>query len=151
MNTIKDATSIFLKGFALGTANVIPGVSGGTIALITGIFERLISSLKSLNLHALNLLLNRQFKQLATYIDFRFLALVLAGVAASIRARNARRARVQWRLVRHGSRTLPFPFHPRPATPGGGYSAGNRSGAPGAGGTAPPALPARSWMHRAHG
>jgi len=84
MNTIKDATSIFLKGFAMGTANVIPGVSGGTIALITGIFERLISSLKSLNLHALKLLLNRQFKQLATYIDFRFLALVLAGVAASI-------------------------------------------------------------------
>ena len=39
--------SIFLKGVAMGAANVIPGVSGGTIALITGIYERLINAIKA--------------------------------------------------------------------------------------------------------
>jgi len=38
---------LFLKGIGMGAANVIPGVSGGTIALISGIFERLIKALKS--------------------------------------------------------------------------------------------------------
>ncbi|MDD2564221.1 MAG: DUF368 domain-containing protein, partial [Salinivirgaceae bacterium] len=37
----------FLKGIAMGAANVIPGLSGGTIALITGVFERLIFAIKS--------------------------------------------------------------------------------------------------------
>lgn len=84
MNTIKDITAIFMKGFAMGTANVIPGVSGGTIALITGIFERLIHSFKSLNLQAFRLLLKRDFKAFADYTDLAFLATVLAGVVASI-------------------------------------------------------------------
>ena len=43
---------LFLKGFGMGAANVIPGVSGGTIALVTGIYEELIESLKSFNLQA---------------------------------------------------------------------------------------------------
>ena len=47
---------IFLKGFAMGAANVIPGVSGGTIAFITGVYERLIDALKSFNFTALRLL-----------------------------------------------------------------------------------------------
>ena len=38
---------LLLKGIAMGVANVIPGVSGGTIALVTGIYEELINSLKS--------------------------------------------------------------------------------------------------------
>ena len=42
----------------MGAANVIPGVSGGTIALVTGIYEELIESLKSFNLQAFKLLLN---------------------------------------------------------------------------------------------
>ena len=44
------------KGVAMGAANVIPGVSGGTIALITNIYEELIDSLKSFNLSALKLI-----------------------------------------------------------------------------------------------
>ena len=46
---------LFLKGMAMGVANVIPGVSGGTIALITEIYERLINALKSLDLKALKM------------------------------------------------------------------------------------------------
>ena len=44
---MKNYFLLFLKGIAMGVANVIPGVSGGTIALVTGIYEELINSLKS--------------------------------------------------------------------------------------------------------
>ena len=53
---------LFLKGFFMGIANIIPGVSGGTIALITNIYEDLIFSLKSFNYKALKLILNLKFK-----------------------------------------------------------------------------------------
>jgi putative membrane protein len=55
--TAKDYSLITLKGIAMGAADVIPGVSGGTIAFITGIYEELINSIKSINLNALKLLL----------------------------------------------------------------------------------------------
>jgi putative membrane protein len=80
----KENAVTFLKGFAMGTANVIPGVSGGTIALITGIFERLINSLKSFNLKALKLLFKRDFKAFVLITDLKFLSVVLFGVLASI-------------------------------------------------------------------
>ena len=53
---MKKYVILILKGFSMGAANVIPGVSGGTIALITGIYEELIDSLKSFNIQALKLL-----------------------------------------------------------------------------------------------
>lgn len=84
MNIFKNNVSTFLKGFAMGTANVIPGVSGGTIALIMGIFERLIDSLKSFNMQAFKMLLKRDFKAFATHTDLQFLSVVMLGVVASI-------------------------------------------------------------------
>lgn len=74
----------FLKGLAMGAANVIPGVSGGTIAFITNIYERLINSLKSFDLKALNLLFNGKIRELIVKVDFWFLLSVLGGVAVSI-------------------------------------------------------------------
>jgi len=47
---------LFLKGFTMGLANVVPGVSGGTIALLAGIFERFVHALKSFDIEALRLL-----------------------------------------------------------------------------------------------
>ena len=47
---------IFLRGVAMGAADIVPGVSGGTIAFITGIYDQLIDSLKACNLAALKLL-----------------------------------------------------------------------------------------------
>ena len=76
--------SNFLKGMGIGSANVIPGVSGGTIALLTGIFERLINCLKSFNITALKLFLKGKFKELAKHIDFWFLVAVALGVVVSI-------------------------------------------------------------------
>lgn len=76
--------SWFLKGLAMGAANVIPGVSGGTIAFITNIYERLINALKSLDMEALGLLFKGKIKELIVKVDFWFLLSVLGGVAVSI-------------------------------------------------------------------
>ena len=74
----------FLKGIGVGSANVIPGVSGGTIALITGIFERLINALKSFNLTAIKLFFTGKFKEFAKHTDLWFLASVGCGVVVAI-------------------------------------------------------------------
>ncbi|MEO1587703.1 MAG: DUF368 domain-containing protein, partial [Bacteroidota bacterium] len=59
---MKSIITLFLKGLAIGAANVIPGVSGGTIALVTGVYERLINSVKSIDLDAMKLLTKGKFK-----------------------------------------------------------------------------------------
>lgn len=75
---------LVLKGIAMGAANVIPGVSGGTLALITGIFERLIDAIKSFNMHAVKLLFRFKIKEFAKYIDLYFLVAVFGGIAIAI-------------------------------------------------------------------
>lgn len=72
------------KGALMGAANVIPGVSGGTVALLTGIFEKLINSIKSFDLKALKLLTKFQFKALFEHINLPFLSAIGIGVMASI-------------------------------------------------------------------
>tara|TARA_B110000027_G_C16107785_1_gene296150 strand:- start:359 stop:1285 length:927 start_codon:yes stop_codon:yes gene_type:complete len=81
---MKKYVILILKGFSMGAANVIPGVSGGTIALITGIYEELIDSLKSLNIQALKLLLKGEFKTFISHINLKFLFAVFFGTALSI-------------------------------------------------------------------
>lgn len=81
---MKEYISLFLKGLGMGAANVVPGVSGGTIALITGIFEKLIHSIKSFDLKALKLLFAGKFKELAQHINLDFLVAVFLGVGISI-------------------------------------------------------------------
>ena len=68
----------------MGAANVIPGVSGGTIALVTGVYEELIESLKSFNIQAIRLLLKKDFKGFSTYIHLDFLIVLFLGVGLSI-------------------------------------------------------------------
>jgi len=80
----KDAITLVLKVLAMGTANVIPGVSGGTIAFITGIFERLINAIKSFNLTALKLLFKGDFRGLLKHIDFFFLLWLFLGIGIAI-------------------------------------------------------------------
>jgi len=81
---MREHIANFLKGFAMGVANVIPGVSGGTIALLTGIFERLINALKSFDVEAVRLLLKFKFREFAQHVDFGFLLSVFLGVGVSI-------------------------------------------------------------------
>jgi putative membrane protein len=73
----------FFKGVAMGAADVIPGVSGGTIAFITGIYERFINSIKSINYKNIKLLLKGKFKEFWKNIDGTFLSVLLCGIAAS--------------------------------------------------------------------
>lgn len=81
---MKEYLIYLLKGVAVGVANVIPGVSGGTIALITGIFERLINSLKSFGLTAIKLLFTGQWKAFVKKTDFYFLITLMLGVVFAI-------------------------------------------------------------------
>lgn len=75
---------LLLKGLGMGAANVIPGVSGGTIALITGIFERLINSIKSFNFKAIKLLFTGKFKEFVKYTDLYFLIAIITGIVIAI-------------------------------------------------------------------
>lgn len=73
-----------IKGVLMGAANVIPGVSGGTMALLTGIFHPLINALKSFDLTALRLLKERRFRELSAHISLPFLVSVGTGILISI-------------------------------------------------------------------
>ena len=74
-----------LKGFGMGAANVIPGVSGGTIALLTGIFGKIIGCLNALmEVRTWKLLLKGDFKGFRERIDGRFLVALGVGVVASV-------------------------------------------------------------------
>lgn len=68
----------------MGAADVVPGVSGGTIAFITGIYEELINSIKSINLNALKLFLAGKFNQFWQAINGTFLVSVLLGIGISV-------------------------------------------------------------------
>jgi len=84
MQKFKFYIFLVLKGMAMGAANVIPGVSGGTIALIAEIFERLINAIKSFNLKALKLLLKGKFREFARYTDLYFLLAIAFGIIIAI-------------------------------------------------------------------
>lgn len=82
--TIKDYFTLVLKGMGMGAADVVPGVSGGTIAFITGIYEELINSIKSINLNAIKLFFTGKFAEFWTAINGSFLISVLIGIGISI-------------------------------------------------------------------
>ncbi len=75
---------LILRGCAMGAADVVPGVSGGTIAFITGIYEELINSIKNIDLQALKLLFSFRFADFWKKINGNFLISVVAGIAISI-------------------------------------------------------------------
>ena len=68
----------------MGAADVIPGVSGGTIAFITGIYEELVDSIKSVNIEALKLLFTGRWKSLWKHVNGNFLLAVFGGVFISV-------------------------------------------------------------------
>jgi len=75
---------IGLKGLAMGLADIVPGVSGGTIAFITGIYDELLKSISSVNKDFIKLLLGLKFKEALNHINISFLAPLLAGVLSAI-------------------------------------------------------------------
>lgn len=76
----KDTIRLFLTGFSMGTADIVPGVSGGTIAFIAGIYEELIYSIKSLSGKVLFLALKGKPHQAIKATPFRFLVPLGLGI-----------------------------------------------------------------------
>jgi len=84
MHKFKNYIKLFFKGVAMGGADVVPGVSGGTIAFITGIYGQLLDSIKSVDLEALRLLSKGRLNALWTHVNGSFLLVLLSGIALSI-------------------------------------------------------------------
>ena len=84
VRNIKDYIIILLKGTAMGAADVVPGVSGGTIAFISGIYEELLDSIKSINLVNVKLLFSDGFKSFWNAINGTFLAVLFVGIGISV-------------------------------------------------------------------
>lgn len=84
MRTIRENTILFLKGMGMGAADVVPGVSGGTIAFITGIYEELINSIKSIDGSAFKLLLSGQARIFWDKINGSFLLVLISGIILSM-------------------------------------------------------------------
>ena len=81
---VKDYAVVMLKGIGMGAADVVPGVSGGTIAFIVGIYDELIDSIKSINMHSLKLLFTGKFAAFWKAVNANFLLSLIIGIAISI-------------------------------------------------------------------
>ncbi|KZX55858.1 DUF368 domain-containing protein [Vibrio sp. HI00D65] len=90
--------STFFKGMAMGAADVVPGVSGGTIAFITGIYDKLLESIRRINPSVLGLWKREGFKAALNHINGFFLISLFAGVFTSI-ATFAKL--ISWLLITH--------------------------------------------------
>ena len=79
-----DFLNLTLKGFCIGIANAIPGISGGTIAFILGIYEDLIRSIKLVDTTFLRLLFTLKIKKAIDYLPWKFLGAVAGGALLAI-------------------------------------------------------------------
>lgn len=81
---MKFEPTVFLKGMMMGAADIVPGVSGGTVAFISGIYERLINAIKAIVPAFLLLLKQRKLGQFWGQIDGAFLLTLLLGILTSV-------------------------------------------------------------------
>lgn len=98
---------IYIKGMMMGVADLVPGVSGGTIALLVGIYERLISAIAAVNGQAFKDLFSGRFKAFWKAIDGWFLLAVFAGIISSIVLLSSV---IKWLLATHAIVTWAFFF-----------------------------------------
>ena len=81
---MKSNFILYLKGIGMGAADIVPGVSGGTIALITGIYEELISSIKNINPRLIKTLFKKGVKEFWIELNGTFFIILLSGIATSV-------------------------------------------------------------------
>lgn len=84
MNPLKKYGLNYLKGMAMGAADIVPGVSGGSIALIAGIYQELLDSINAFNLDNLRLLKSFQIKEFYARLNGNFLLSLVLGILTSI-------------------------------------------------------------------
>lgn len=75
---------LWLKGFLMGSADIVPGVSGGTMALILGIYERLLSAIKSVNGTVIKDVLSFRLLQAVKQVHLLFLVMLFSGIATAL-------------------------------------------------------------------
>ena len=82
--SVREALNLFGKGLAMGTADIIPGVSGGTVAFLTGIYNHLLSAISSINLSSIWLGLRGKFKEAIVKIHLKFLLVLFGGIVVAV-------------------------------------------------------------------
>ncbi len=75
---------LFLKGIVMGSADLVPGISGGTVAFVTGVYDRLLAAIQAFDLTALRLLLAGRWRSLWQHVDGTFLLPLAAGIGTSL-------------------------------------------------------------------
>ena len=82
--TPKDYAYLFATGVTMGAADVVPGVSGGTMAFIMGVYQELIDAIKSFDLEVVKLLLRFRIREASERVPWRFLVALLSGIGVAI-------------------------------------------------------------------
>lgn len=93
-----SSPGIFLRGLLMGAADIVPGVSGGTMAFITGIYDELLSSIRAVDLVFLGKLSRRDIRGAWEHVNGAFLLALLLGIATSI---FSLARLISWVLVHH--------------------------------------------------
>lgn len=83
LRSVQDWVRLFFSGICVGGADIVPGISGGTVAFIIGIYEDLLKSIATFNISAFKLLFRGKFSQFFDAIAWQFLLAVFAGVAVA--------------------------------------------------------------------
>lgn len=83
-DSLREILVLAIKGFCMGVADVIPGVSGGTIALIAGIYQKLLAAIKSVDIVFFKKLFIFDIKGAVAEVHIRFLAILFSGIAVAI-------------------------------------------------------------------
>jgi putative membrane protein len=81
---LKETPILFLKGFFMGSADVVPGVSGGTIALIMGIYYRFMNAIRSVDANVIKALLTFRIKDVFEQVHWKFLMTLLFGILCAV-------------------------------------------------------------------
>ena len=82
--TVVEHLNLFIKGLGMGTADIVPGVSGGTIAFITGIYHSLLTAISSINGKLFRQALRLRFKEALAELHMRFLITLVSGIAVAL-------------------------------------------------------------------
>ena len=105
--SLKDYLSLLLKGFCMGIADVIPGISGGTIAFMLEIYQDLINAIRAFDARFVMLLLRGRFQEAFGTVPWRFLSAVLCGIVCAILLLSRV---IIWLLTHHPVLTYAFFF-----------------------------------------
>ena len=103
--SVQEHIVVYLKGLAMGAADVVPGVSGGTIALITHIYERLIKAIDNVSLTLVLQLFGRNKKAAWQSLDGSFLLTLILGIGTGMLLVSSG---VSWLLTAYPFRFGPF-------------------------------------------